>query len=145
MKMSKECWGEFKNFTPQEFKCPCGCEKEYYNMDCNLIRLLQKTRDHFKKPITITCGHRCKKYNNILVQKGWAVTTSSHLEGTQKSVKAVDMVVSGYTTLPKRLEVIKWLKQQDEFYYCYHYNPTSSIVREKTAKNMGNAIHLQVK
>lgn len=143
--MSKKCWNEFPNFKPSEFKCSCGCEQEYIKMDCNLIRLLQRTRNHFKKSITITCGHRCKKYNNSLVAKGWAVSNSVHVDQSDGDVRAADIVITGYTSLQKRLEVIKYLKEQPEYDFAYHYNPASSSARERTCKNMGNAIHIQVK
>lgn len=144
MKMKKECWNEFKNFKPEEFKCKCGCELTYYAMDCNLLRLLQETRDHFGKPMTITCGHRCKKYNDSLVKKGWAVATSAHVD-KNGVVKAVDFVMTGYTSKEKRLEVIKFLKKQPHFSFAYHYDPDSTSARERNAKNMGNAIHVEVK
>ena len=50
-----------KNFKFSEFACPCcnNCRP----FDPRLIYLLQLLRDKIKKPIYITSGLRCKKYN----------------------------------------------------------------------------------
>ena len=63
-----------KNFSTQEFQCPC-CGVA--SVDPRLVNLLQKVRDEFGKPISITSGYRCAAHNKAV--KGSA--TSSHLYG----------------------------------------------------------------
>lgn len=132
-KMSLDCWDNYPNFNPKEFACPCGCQKQVYDMDCRLVRILQKVREKYKKPVVITCGYRCKKYNDSLVKKGWAVANSYHVKK-----KAVDFYISGLTNTPqKREEIIKYMKTLEGFNYAYHDDGTHA--------NMGIAIHIQVK
>lgn len=93
-RMSKDCWADFKNFKSNEFHCPkecpkskLACYKKDVSMDCKVLRILQKTREHFGKPITITCSYRCQWYND---QLEGSVKTSKHIQ-----YKAVDFYVEG--------------------------------------------------
>ena len=71
------------NFTAQEFACKCCGEMM---IDQRLIGKLELLRAEFGKPIIITSGYRCPKYNK---EVGGAVR-SQHLSG-----KAVDVKVRG--------------------------------------------------
>lgn len=74
------------NFSSTEFDCHgkgC-CEVTYVNP--KLVEYLQKIREHFGKPITITSGYRCYTHNkNVGGANG-----SRHTKGD-----AADIVVSG--------------------------------------------------
>lgn len=72
------------NFTVKEFACKDGSNNVL--IDTNLITLLQKIRDHFKKPVTINSGYRNISYN----KKIGGATNSQHTKGT-----AADIVVEG--------------------------------------------------
>ncbi len=48
------------NFSVREFVCRDG---SFMPMDRELIRLLQKIRDHFARPVRITSGYRSPDYN----------------------------------------------------------------------------------
>lgn len=131
MKMTKAFWKSIPNFEPTEFACKCGCEKECVDMDALLIVALQNARQHFGKAITVTCGHRCQKYNDSL--KG-SIKNSYHVKK-----KAADIYIPGKCDTEKgREEVIKWLKKQTGFKYAYHNVGGNH-------PNMGNAIHVEVK
>lgn len=55
------------NFTSSEMKCQCGnstCEYNHINKD--LVDTLQKIREEYGKPITITSGFRCKDHNGAI-------------------------------------------------------------------------------
>ena len=52
-----------KNFTSDEFKCPC-CG--VINISTILIDKLQELRDLINKPIIITSGYRCGQYNKSI-------------------------------------------------------------------------------
>lgn len=131
--MTKTFWNDIPNFKPSEFKCKCGCETECSDMDALLVVMLQNARLKWGKPITITSGHRCTKYNNSLLTKG-AVKNSYHVKK-----KAADFFIPGVTDTEKgRKEVAKWLKAQAGYrnsYYMYDGKYTW----------MGNAIHVEVK
>jgi len=51
-----------KSFKYSEIMCSCGCKNDK-PIDPKLIYLLQSLRDKIGKPIYITSGIRCKKYN----------------------------------------------------------------------------------
>ena len=75
---------ESKYFKPAEFACKCGCgEAEVAE---KLLRELDKIREHFGVPVSITSGRRCKKHN----AKVGGATNSQHVLGT-----AADIVVKG--------------------------------------------------
>jgi len=50
-----------KNFTREEFACKCGCDQD--TVDVELVEVLQKLRDYYMEPITITSGNRCPEHN----------------------------------------------------------------------------------
>lgn len=78
-----------KNFTSNEFDCKgtncCATTK----IDGKLVKYLQKIRDHFGKPVTITSGYRCETHN----KKIGGATRSYHSLG-----QAADIVVSGVSS-----------------------------------------------
>lgn len=49
-----------KHFNREEFKCPC-CD--FSVVDVELLRLLERVREHFKKPVTINSACRCNEHN----------------------------------------------------------------------------------
>lgn len=73
-----------KNFHVREFKCKDGSDPIF--IDDELVTLLQKIRDHFGKPLTITSAFRTAAHNKNV--KG--ATYSQHCYG-----KAADIRVQG--------------------------------------------------
>ena len=125
-----------KNFDAKEFRCECGgryCSGyPDYMKPAELIHI-QKIRDHYGKPITITCGLRDKKYNASL---GGSVQNSLHLKG-----QALDFYQEGVTnTLANRKSAIKWIKKQANHHYTYG-NGINSNGYYVNAPYMGNALH----
>ena len=84
---SKSKHGNLKvsnNFRVKEFACNDGTDPVFI---CRtLVFILQKVRDHFKKPVTINSGYRTPIYNAKV--KGAAL--SQHLYG-----RAADISVEG--------------------------------------------------
>ena len=84
-----------KNFTVQEFACHgAGCCTTVL-IDEQLVEYLQKIRDHFGKPVTITSGYRCETHNKSVN----GATSSRHAKG-----QAADISVQGV----KPAEVAKY-------------------------------------
>ena len=108
-------------FQAYEFKCKCGkCHSPAY-LNPKLITYLDELRRYFKKPVVITSGIRCKKYNDSLPGSS---KTSGHLTGN-----AVDICIKGVN--PKDIHAW-WLSNVP---YCYTYYGTP---------NMGNSVHVEV-
>lgn len=82
-----------KDFEKWEFACGCGCG--YDDIDPKLVDKLQMLRDLVGKPIIVTSGCRCKRYNKHI----GGVDNSPHLLGL-----ATDIVVEGMT--PTTLAII---------------------------------------
>lgn len=128
------------HFTVDEFEC--GCEGKYCNgmpayLNEDLLRILEKTRTHYGKPMTITCGERCAKQNGT---RQGSVNNSYHETGD-----AADFAILPLTnSVANRREIKSYLKKWRGFNFAYCYDPNSSNVREKAATYMGNAIHVQV-
>lgn len=85
-------FADFKYFNPYEFKCNCGkCKNNAYpaHVNAKLLTYLEQMRIHFGKPIIITSGLRCSKYNRSL--PGYS-KSSCHLTGMAADVyiKGVD-------------------------------------------------------
>lgn len=78
-----------KNFISKEFDCQGkGCCNTTL-IDSKLVEYLQKIREHFNRPITITSAYRCDKHNKEI----GGATRSYHVQG-----KAADIVVSGVSS-----------------------------------------------
>ncbi len=73
-----------KHFSRKEFACRCGCGQD--TVDAELISILEEVRNHFKQPVTITSGNRCKAYN----AKVGGAKASLHITS-----RAADFVVKG--------------------------------------------------
>jgi hypothetical protein len=125
-----------KNFKPEEFKCECGgryCTGYPSYMKKVELKNLQRIRDHFGRPMTVTCGLRCRPYNNSL--RG-SITNSKHLSGY-----ATDFYMSGVTdTLANRKAAIRWIKKLPNHGYTYGNGINSNGVAV-AAGYMGNALH----
>lgn len=129
------------HFDVKEFKC--GCANHYCTgypdyVKKNLIDTLESIRHEFgDKPIQITSGCRCKKYNDLL--QG-SVKNSKHLQG-----KACDFYMQGATdSLANRKKCIRYAKTLKKFNYAYGNGITSKGASIK-ADYMGNALHIDVK
>lgn len=130
-KMNSTKWGDITNFSPVEFACKCGCESKHIEMDALLIVLMQNCRNHFGKPITVTSGYRCKKYNKSLAN---SIANSYHTKA-----KACDFYVKGITdTEQGRDKVYAWLKEQVGYKYAYYMHDGQNTW-------MGNCMHIEVK
>lgn len=129
-----------KNFEPEEFKCECGeryCSGYPDYMKPALLKNLQTIRNKGGKPVTITCGLRCRTYNNKL---NGSIQNSKHLSG-----KAADFHQIGTTeTLAQRKKSIKWIKVLPNHTYTYG-NGINSYGSNIYAPYMGNALHTDVK
>ena len=73
-----------ENFSRSEFECKCGCG--FDTVDIELLRILEKIRAHFDRPITINSGCRCVDHNNTVDGSD----SSQHLYG-----RAADIVIDG--------------------------------------------------
>ena len=78
------------NFRVREFACNDGSDPIF--IDSELVSVLQKIRDHFGKPVTITSAYRTPPHNKTC----GGTTYSQHLYG-----KAADIKISGVT--PKKV------------------------------------------
>lgn len=129
-----------KNFLPEEFKCECGgryCSGYPTYMKPNELKHIQAIRDHWNRPIIITCGLRCATYNRKL---NGSITNSKHLTG-----QAIDFYQKGVTdTLANRKKAIKWIKKQPNHTYTYG-NGINSNGYAVRAPYMGNALHTDTK
>lgn len=123
------------SFKPEEFKCDCGgkyCTGYPTYMRRVELKHLQRIRDHYDKPMTITSGLRCKKRNSEL----GGIGGSLHTKG-----RAADFYMKGVTdTLANRKAAIKWIKKQPNHDYTYG-NGIDSRGKKRSAPKMGNALH----
>lgn len=78
------------NFRVREFACTDGSDPIF--IDTELVKILQKIRNHFGKSVTITSAYRTPTKNRACGGE----TYSQHLYG-----KAADIKVSGVT--PKKV------------------------------------------
>jgi len=68
-------------FDKEEFACKCGCDEDF-EIDPNLITVLDQVREYVGNPMTITSGYRCKKHNDSL----GSTDKSQHRKGTAADV-----------------------------------------------------------
>lgn len=126
------------NFTVDEIKCRCGkCNGFPTYAKKEMLQGLQSFRDHYGKPITVTCGMRCNGKNSSLVG---ASSNSKHLTGY-----AVDFYQKGVTdTLANRKIAIKYAKTLSGINYAYG-NGWCIYNYSVNTPNMGNAMHIDFK
>lgn len=129
-----------KNFSPEEFKCECGgryCTGYPTYMKPHELMNIQSIRNHWGRPITVTCGLRCKGYNREL---NGSIANSKHLTG-----EAIDFYQKGVTdTLANRRQAIKWIRTLPNHTYTYG-NGINSYGYVISAPYMGNALHTDTK
>ena len=124
------------NFSPEEFKCTCGhCTGYPTYMKQVELKHLQKIRNHYNKPMTITSGLRCSYENNRV----GGVRNSGHLRGY-----AADFYMQGVTdTVANRKKSMSWIKKQDNHEFTYGADMKDSNGMYRTASGMGNAMHTE--
>lgn len=125
------------HFKPEEFRCGCNgryCTGYPTYMRASELANLKTLRTHLGRPISISCGMRCRPFNDSL--RG-SSKNSAHLSG-----RAVDFYISGHTnSLENRKTIINYLAKLPFFSWAY-CNEYSSIKNYyPSAPNMGNAIH----
>lgn len=126
---SQATGGISAHFNKTEFRCGCGgryCNG--YNgkeVSTSLLNILEKLRSYYGRPIVITSGIRCQKYNDSL--RG-SIKTSAHIQG-----KAADIYIRGITDSASGRAQVKRLAYQYGAKYCYY-----------GTSNMGNAVHINV-
>lgn len=131
-----------KNFRLEEFKCKCKSYCTGYPdvLKSNLLINLENLRVHYKNPITISSGLRCRKHNAEL--KG-SSKDSGHIYG-----KASDIYIKNYSnTFDHRKNIVKfWTGTLKQYHaYCNGYRIKNGKVSYPVAKNMGNYTHVGVK
>ena len=130
------CWRVAPSFDPKEFRCQCHgrfCCGFPTRMKVKELKHLQAIRDHYKKPMIITSGLRCRGFNAEL---SGSSTNSRHLTGY-----ACDFYMQGVTdTLANRKKAVRWIKRLKNHHYTYG-NGINSYGYEVYAPNMGNALH----
>ena len=89
-----------KNFTSDEFKCPC-CGRNM--VTGTLISKLQELRDLINKPIYITSGYRCEKYN----KKIGGYKSSPHLTGEAADIKIKGISPVTVASIAQRISYIR--------------------------------------
>lgn len=129
-----------KNFDPKEFRCECGgkycCGFPSY-MKKTELKNLQSIRSHYGRPMVITSGMRCRRYNNSL--RG-SSSVSGHMNGY-----ASDIYIKGVTdSLAGRKKLIAYAKKLPNHKYSYCNGWNSNGVRV-SAGYMGNAVHVESK
>ncbi len=73
-----------EHFSRNELACKCGCGQD--TVDVALLPVLERVRDHFDSPTSVTSGNRCTEYN----KRVGGAKNSQHLIG-----KAADIKVKG--------------------------------------------------
>lgn len=75
------------NFKAREFDCKGNgcCNKTL--IDEQLVKYLQRIRNHFEKPITINSGYRCAKHNKAI----GGVSGSKHTKGMAADIVIKDV------------------------------------------------------
>lgn len=113
-------WDNVKYFSRSEFKCKCNgkyCNGYPVEMSEKLIKVAERVREHFGKPINVTSGIRCKQHN---ANQG-GVATSRHMYG-----RAMDFYINGVTAT----QILAYVQKQPEIAYSYAVN--------------GNVVHMDV-
>ena len=74
-----------ESFSVREFACKDGSDPIF--IDSELVNILQKIRNHFGKPVTITSAYRTPPHN----AKEGGTTYSQHLYGMAADIKIAEV------------------------------------------------------
>lgn len=130
-----------QSFRPEEFVC--GCRGRYCcgypdRMKVKELEHIQRIHDHYKKPMVVTSGLRCKRFNAEL--NGHS-NQSRHMTGY-----AVDFYMPGETdNIEHRQGLINYAKTLKNHHYTYGNGCRDSNGVRIVAPNMGNAVHTDVR
>lgn len=111
---SDDFWGGIKYLKREEFRCQCGgkyCNGYPAEPDKTLVKLGDKVRTHFGKPLRRSSGLRCKTWNTL--QGG--IANSRHMSG-----KALDFRIEGKNSQ----QVLEYVQKQPECRYAYAIDDT---------------------
>lgn len=75
-----------EHFSRKEFECHCDNDCGHIAADIELLKILEKVRVHFGKPVHVHCVNRCPDHNASVGSKD----TSQHIRGT-----AADFHING--------------------------------------------------
>ena len=107
-------WDGIKYFRREEFRCPCSrCGGFPVEPEERLVRVADRVRAHFGKPIIISSGVRCQAHNDEL--RG-SVKNSRHVRG-----KAMDFCVQGFSSAAV-LPYVQSLVKSGNLRYTYAIN-----------------------
>ncbi len=110
-----------EHFNRREFQCHCGCG--FNTVDVELITVLEDIRSHFKQPVTINSGVRCKNHNELIGGK----PSSQHLLG-----RAADIIIND---TPPRVVQFYLLEKYPDQYGIGSYSAFTHIdTRSKKAR-----------
>lgn len=110
-----------QHFDSSEFRCPC-CKK-VITIAPALVYHLELLRAHFgDKPITITSGFRCRKYNDSLAGSS---KVSGHMFGQAADIYIPDVSCQDI--------IDRWYIQAGSHGYAYTNN-----------KNMKGVVHVEI-
>jgi hypothetical protein len=99
-------WDGIKYFKQSEFACKCGCGVS--EMNETLIRVADRTREHFGSPMIVSSGRRCASHNARI----GGVSHSRHIANPGK---AMDFCVKGESSAT----VLAYVQKQPEIRYAY--------------------------
>ena len=101
-------WDGIKYFKRDEFRCKCGkyCDGFPVEMDGLLLKVADRVREHFGKPMTVSSGVRCEVHN---------ANVGGVFDSRHKLGKAMDFRVSGFPAA----SVLDYVKKQPEIRYAY--------------------------
>lgn len=130
-----------KHFRLEEFRCKCTsyCTGYPDTLASSLLINLDNLRVHYKNPINISSGLRCKKHNKEI----GGSSTSGHLHG-----KASDIYIKNYSnTFAHRKNIVDfWTGTLKQYHaYCNGYRVKNGKVSHPNTPNMGSYTHVQVK
>lgn len=130
-----------KYFKLEEFRCKCkkACTGYPDTLNKNLLINLDNLRVHYKNPINLSCGLRCKVHNKEV----GGSKNSGHLKGN-----ASDIYIKNYSnTLAHRKNIVDFWTETLKCYhaYCNGYRVRNGKVSHPSTPNMGNYTHVEVK
>ena len=81
-------WHDVQFFSEHEFACKCGCNTS--PMGFRFLKVLDKIREDFAKPLTVSSGYRCSQH---------PVEARKKTPGAHSTGLACDLLVHGQEAL----------------------------------------------
>lgn len=108
------------NLRNEEFKCRCAHKScDHTVISAPLVKAWNELRDTWGRPIQVTSGHRCAKYNDDIRAQGFkSVKDSNHIKGLAIDIDVSQLSHAEYVELAElTTEIFDFVIHEENYFH----------------------------